>query len=78
MGNGPETAEGGQRRHQCAPGSVAMLCKVVPRSPRAFLQAQSLVLGWGGDARVSGKAEGREGKPRLLPPQPGFPLAVVS
>lgn len=54
--------------------------KSSPRSPRAFLQAQSLVLGWGGDARVSGKAEDvvREGKPRLLPPQPGFPLAVVS
>ena len=61
--------EGGQRR-EAAPWlpreahrapvprvSLAMRWKVVSRNPRAFPEALPLSLGWGEDARVSGKAE---------------------
>lgn len=61
--------EGGQRR-EAAPWlpreahwapvprvSLAMRWKVVSRNPRASPEALPLSLGWGEDARVSGKAE---------------------
>lgn len=44
-GSRKENAQGGQRWHQGAPGSLAVLWKVVFLSPRAFLEAQPLVLG---------------------------------